>query len=124
MTTKKKKTNPRSELRDGLFAGASEVQTQIFKLKNGKEVELRSTPLKERNEIAKRAGLTGKEPDVTRFQCLALIGTAYVPGTDDKLFEPGDLDFLERMSAGSELEALSLAATRMLNLDSEELEKN
>lgn len=109
--------NPvRDNLRAAIFSGKNKsrnsVKINIFET----EVEVRQPTL------AQIVNLT--KDDGTSPIIKALIEYCYVPGTNDKVFENGDVDSLLGLPTGQWLTDLNEAITKLSGVDIKEAEKN
>jgi hypothetical protein len=52
-----------------------------------------------------------------------LMHYSYVPGTEDKVFEPADEDSIRELPFGPDLQRLFTAVNKLLGMDTEGLEK-
>lgn len=91
MTTK-------NELREKLLA-ASGIKNSIIRF-NGVEVEIAVPSIKQRNAIIKKC-VSEDGLDLEAVASKAIIEFCVVPGTDEKVFEPSDLEALLNAKPGS-----------------------
>ena len=98
---------------------------------DGVEFELRAPSVKERGDLFKAAGITQmqekdaiRHADIAELQATAVISLTYVPGTDDKVFDPSDKATFLSMPAGGVFDTLAEVAIRMLNVKTGEVSKN
>lgn len=110
MSGNKSQVGNRDAIRAAIFGAKAEVRTILF---FGQEIELRQPQLgvilETREEDAREAGIQ------------MLLGFAYVPGTDDKVFGPEDEDIIRQLPMGPDLTRLFKVCSELLGADSEGL---
>ena len=111
-----------SKTRDGLrakvFSGNKEEHQLVI---NGAEVEVKAPNLGEVMELQNKMQADGKSGIVS-----LLLNFCYVPGTDEKIFEPEDEEAILAMEIGPWVADLTkiIAKITGISLQMEELEGN
>lgn len=106
--------SPRDALRAKIFnAKAKSVLVENFL--GGSTIELRQPSVKD--AMAMRQG--AEEDRIF----VMLTDFAFVPGTDEKVFDPEDVDSLKGLPFGEEMQNLMKQVTELLGTDPEEVER-
>lgn len=117
-----------SELRNKLRAvtlGAPAVRAGVTVEWAGERMELRRPTLAQQRAIDTASTDKKGRKDGMRALILALIQCVYVPGTDEPVFERGDVEALEAQSEDGFIGALMKGLRELAKLGSaEEVEKN
>lgn len=127
----------RKELRDLLLGSPAQRKSEIVKVDvNGREaeVEIRVPSMKDEESINKKAlkvtppsrpgGEVGLESFPSERKAWTLIKCAFVPGTEQRVFDPADADAIKAAPVGSWMHKLAAAAEKAISVDSETVEKN
>ena len=101
----------RDELRTKIFS-AKVLKTEKVNL-FGAEVEIRQPTL---GDIIKTQGMEDRAAGIVYL----LISYCYVPGTDEKVFDPADEKTLLGMPFDESFTSASIAITRMIGVEVEE----
>lgn len=107
--------NKRQELRDKLFTSAKRESIKITFF--GQEIELRQPDV---GSIIDDAA----NPDKKSTSIHMLVDYAYVPGTDEKVFDEADIEVLRSMPWGKDFTTLTGHLRKLTGLEIEEQEKN
>jgi len=83
----------------------------------GQEIELRPPSVKDAIEMAESQNDAGVLVDL-------LIRYAYVPGTNERVFEEGDREIINNWPVGSWIKEFMDKMNKLSNLDLEEARKN
>lgn len=92
----------------------------------GETFEVREPSVGERSEILKAAGVTpgdDKPLDVGKLTCAAVSNLVYVPGSNVRVFDPGDVREMLNKRVSGFMSALGDVAVKMLNVEDDELGK-
>lgn len=110
-----KQTQSRAEIRSKIFGNkkAQIVEITLFDAK----IELRQPSLK---EIMDAQNETDKNYAVASM----LIKYCYVPGTEERVFDKGDIDQIMDLPFGEDLQNLQKSITSLLGIDIGEAEKD
>lgn len=127
----------RNELRSLLLGTQPQRKSQIVKVDvNGREVEveIRAPSMKDEEAIGKKAMVVtppqrpGGEVKLEHFPAERKIWTAikccFVPGTEQRIFEPADADAFRAAPSGSWYDKLAAAAEKAIQVDAEAVEGN
>jgi hypothetical protein len=127
----------RKELRDLLLGTQPQRKSQVVKVvvnEREVEVEIRCPSMKDEETISKKTvtlippSRPGGETKVETFPAQRRIWTAikccFVPGTEQRIFEPSDADALLNAPADSWLAKLASAAEKAIQVDAEAVEGN
>jgi hypothetical protein len=105
----------RDALRAKTVGSAKQFRSEIVTV-GGEEIEVRQLSVRDRLDVYNRSTKNGVL-DPLQFQIWAVISTAFVPGTNERLFEDGDYDSLVDQPTGNFIDKLSEAAINMLNVE-------
>lgn len=107
----------RDEMRAAIFAGENKKLARKVITLFGQEVEIRQPTVKQ---------MTNLDPsdEKTSFVIKLLVDFTYVPGTDEKVFDKGDIAQLETMPTGAWLNAFNEAFSELTTFDVKESVKN
>ena len=116
--------------RDDLRA-ATLGQTRKFisrKVKyNGQEFEIRQPTIKARAALRKQSSVYRVDGtvdfDLFEFIVQAVIANTFIPGTDERVFEPNDYEALVANPPGGFIDEFGAIATELMNVDSDEAKK-
>ena len=108
----------RDEIRAKVFSSASAQRKSYVLPFFGTEIELRQATVGEITQMIEE-GSTGKIS-----LPLYLIRHAYVPDTEEKVFETADLDGLMALPFNSDMSALSDIIVKLSNVQISDAEKN
>jgi len=127
----------RKELRDLLLGSQPKRKSEIVNVDvNGRalEVEVRAPSMKDEEAIGKKAisvtppARPGGEVKLDHFPVEKRIWTAikccFVPGTNERVFEPADAEALRNAPSDSWLARLATAAEKAIAVDAEAIEGN
>jgi hypothetical protein len=104
----------RDDLRSALSATPAFKSTKV--VVDGREIEIREPTVKDRAAIFRAAKIPGTgEFDNARVQVEAVMACAFVPGTQEKVFEVADLDMLLAQPVGGWFDDLQVAAMTFIN---------
>jgi hypothetical protein len=129
-------TKTRDYFRSKLLGTPKRRRSELIKLDvDGEivEVEIRAPSLKDDGEISRRSTKLitkrgAREPEVefnlTEAHVYSAILCAYIPGTEQRMFEPADADALRNAPVGSWLETICKRAHSIRSADPEEVAKN
>lgn len=90
-------------------------------------VELKQPSLKERASIIKAAkalSADASQVDLAALFAEAVVRLSYVPGTEVRVFNDADKESMLNSAPGSYVDQLGPEALKLLNVDSEAVEKN
>lgn len=120
----------KNDLRQITVGADVEFKKEIVEWK-GKEFEIREPSVSTRGKIIAKSGIStirdnpeGASMDFSESQIYAVIYCTFVPGTDERVFDPKDAPMLRNQPAGSFVDKFSSVAMRMMNVDAEEEAKN
>ena len=101
-----------------------DIDSEMFKSKLwGLEIEVRSPNLKERTRIVVDGSDENGKMIKDLFSTMLLIGTCFVPGTDDPAFDESHVDMLNSKN-GKEMQRLLVVCIRLAGFDGEVEAKN
>ncbi len=116
MSTKK-------EIRDKTIGAA-----KIFKSKRinygDVDIEIREPTVKAWGDILRNVTTEEGKMEFDKYLAWSIISCAYVPGTNEKVFEEADYDLLLEMPKSGWVTEFSDIALAMMSADMEEVEKN
>lgn len=98
----------RNELRKAIFA-ARPVRTKLVMF-YGQQIEIRQPKM---GDILAAQAQDDREQGIINI----LISYAYVPGTDEKVFEEGDADAIKEMGFGADFTAVSQAFAELTDVN-------
>lgn len=85
----------------------------------GTKIELRQPSVGDMQKFSEQAG----QGDTTQFTQI-LVSYSYVPGTNEKVFESGDVASLNLLPFNAEMQHVVTVIERFTNLSVQEAEKN
>ena len=113
--TKAKQTQSRAEIRAKIFGNkkAKIVPLTLF----GADIELRQPSLKE---------IMHAQDEINKDLAVATMVVKYcfVPGTEEHVFDSGDIDQIMELPFGEDLQNLQKAVTELMGIDIQEAEKD
>lgn len=100
----------RDEIRKAIFSNAKpkSLTFEFF----GAEIELRQPPMSEVLATQASAG-----EDRARASAEMVVRYAYVPGTDERVFDEADIDMIQRMPFGSDMANLNVKIGELTDID-------
>lgn len=104
----------REKIRSAALKTPAFRSTEI-ELEDGTKIELREPTAKSRAEIFRRSRLSDGTLDRARQQVEAVILCAFVPGTDQLVFEAADADMLFAQPVGGWFERAQLWIFQTMN---------
>jgi hypothetical protein len=107
----------RSEIREALFSNIRDKAKSKNVILFGQEIELRQPSLGTILDAQ-------QEPDRKKGMVHMLVNYAYVPGTDEHVFEEGDYDDIMQLPFGDDLTRLQTAIGELTGINVEEARKN
>lgn len=114
-------TSKLDAIRAATIGAKKQFKTKICKI-GGEEVELRQPSLKLRQMIFNKSKVDG-EVDLFEFTLYGVIFSAFIPGTQDRVFTEADYDTLKEMPTGDWMDELGAAVVELMNVDAD-TEKN
>lgn len=117
MTDKLQAQSVRDQLRAKVFSSENTVFKRKALTYKGAELEIKQPSLEE---------VTGMfdQPDSTSRAIYLLIHLAYIPGTDERVFEDTDFDTLKAMPYGPEMTDIQDMISEFFRGNAKEAEKN
>ena len=130
----------KKDLRDNLLAKTPEFKKE-FETINGKKYEIRQPSVAGREQIMDSCRFDLSQVDendseeeakkkvaqnikTTDMRIWSMIYMVYVPGTDERVFDPEDYEMLKKQPTGSFVDTLSSTCMKLLNKKPEEDAKN
>lgn len=106
-------------IRDAIFADENRKPARRAVTLFGQKVEIKQPTL---SQIAKlgQASADSKIPPIVRI----MIEYIYIPGSEEKVFDPGDAEQLAAMPSGKWLSDLNEAIEKLTGVDVKDAEKN
>ncbi len=120
--TNKKDTH--TSIREELFKQTSPGRKVTKELSNGLTVEIRQPSRKLRNELIAECRIAGENPNMFMFMDKLVIKCTYNPETGNRVFRDSDYDEISKMEEVPWLDELVNAASELLNVSVEGMEKN
>ena len=114
------KASSRDTLRANIFGAKNKLRKSKIIDLFGTDIEIRQPTVGEISELAKQASADEGSVGLA----LALIQYAYVPGTNEKVFESTDKDSILSFPADTWVDDLNKAIAEMTGVDLEEARKN
>jgi hypothetical protein len=91
---------------------------------NGVEIELRQPSIRVRKEIVALSKNEDGQVEMLEFLQRALIECAYVPGTDERIFDETDYDTINEHPTGGWVDKLTDKLLVLVNIRADEIAKN
>jgi len=91
---------------------------------NGTQIELRQPTVKVRNDLLQAAKTEDGDVDFNDFLLRGVIQCAYVPGTNERVYEDADYETLAGQPTNSFVDECSEAVMRLMNVTPGAAEKN
>ena len=104
----------RDAIRKATLGAKKNFKTEVVAF-NGVEVEIRQPSHKARKNLIKKVRDDQGNVDPFDFVVWATIENVYVPGTDEKVFDPEDYDMLMEQPTGSFLDEFGEKAVEIFN---------
>jgi hypothetical protein len=111
--------NTRNAMRAAMFAEQNKKPASEVMSLFGQDVEIRQPTLSQLNTLGRKAA-DAKIPGIVNL----LIEYCHIPGTDEKVFDPGDAEQLASMPTGKWLNDFNLVVQRLSGVDIKAAEKN
>ena len=111
----------RDALRSALLGGRKR-DSKIVTIDDGIEIEVRQPTIKIRSRIMAQAGVSGENgavTDIAAIQIAAVVFCAFVPGTNDRIFDAADRQALEEMPTNDCFDEVQSAAMSFMNNEPE-----
>jgi len=121
-----RKKSMRDILRAKTVGAKKQFKSEIIEW-NGEKFEIREPSVRQRAKILQASGAQSLDPndiDLAKFQTLAVIYCTYIPGTNERVFEEGDLEALMEMPSGTFVDDFAQIAFKYLNVQPEVAAKN
>lgn len=107
-------------IRDQIRAATLGAKPQ-FKSKeveyNGVTVEVRQPNLRDRKKLLEASRNSKGDFDVILFTINSVVLCTYVPGTNEKVFSPEDVEAFMELNTGSFVETFSAAVSELMNTE-------
>ncbi len=123
----------RDALRSALLGSKAKFRSEMVVFE-GQTFECRQPSISKRSKIFKAAGASttikgGKAPDKTevdiaKLQMHAVAECVFIPGTEETVFGTADFEALASLPTGGLFEQLADKVMALMNIDTEEIEKN
>jgi hypothetical protein len=121
MSDKKPNTpKTRDDIRKAIFSADASKRQSIKLNFFGTEIELRQASIMEVQAQIERRATSNGTVSIADY----LIDYAYVPGTDEKVFESGDKETIAQLPFNKDMTKLTEAITSLTNIDVKAAEKN
>ena len=104
----------RDNIRKATVGKATNFRKEVVEY-NGEKVELRQPSIKVRNELFKRSSKNDTF-DMSDFLVWSTIYSAYVPNTNERVFEETDYDTLIEMPTGSFVDEFADKIAELMNV--------
>jgi hypothetical protein len=108
----------RKKLRDALSTQKVEFKHEIVKV-DEHDYEVRQPTVKQRGEILRKSEVVTnerKERDVAKLTVWQVIDLTYIPGTQERVFDKKDYNWLMGLPTGTWFDELANASGRMMQL--------
>ncbi len=105
--------------------GASVVKNHKIVEWNGHNFEVRSPTLKQQKHLKKvSTDPKTKDQDAMKALCHGIIECVYIPGTDEKVFEPSDVDNMMDRGISDFIGVFMKTLADLSDVKPEDIEKN
>ena len=104
----------RDNIRKATLGKSVEFRNEVVEW-NGEKIELRQPSIKVRGELFKKCTFEG-ELQMSEFLVWSTIYSAYIPGTNDRVFEDTDFDVLVNMPTGSFVDEFADKIASLMNV--------
>lgn len=111
--------NTRNAMRAAMFSDENKKPASEPLTLFGQDVEVRQPSLSQLNALSRKAADV-KIPGVVNL----MIEYCYIPGTDEKVFDPGDAEQLASMPTGKWLNDFNAVVQKLSGIDIKAAEKN
>jgi hypothetical protein len=98
----------RDELRKTIFKNSKPLSKRVVFF--GAEIEMRQPPMKTVLELQQLE-------DKAAAAAQMIVGYAFVPGTDERVFDEADIDVITQMPFGGDLARINKAISELTDID-------
>ena len=113
----------RDKIRSATLGKGNKLQSEIIQV-NGVDIELKQPTVKVRNQLLYQAQTEQGDVDFNDFLLRGIIQCAYVPGTNELIYEDEDYETMEGKPVNDFVDDCSNAVMRLLNVTPGDVEKN
>ena len=113
----------RDKIRAATLGKSKKLESRTITI-DGQQVELRQPTVKIRNQLLRYAATPECDVDFNDFLLRAVIQCAYVPGTNERVYEDEDYDVLAERPTNDFVDEFSETIMGLMNVTPGEVEKN